>query len=281
LFSRKPALFSTRPPPLWAVMPLRFAETAVPGVFGIPGGNWGTAPGAPDSTWGYYVPQGQAMRRVDTSHVSDHLACLIQCLKPELALPWGFLVLQGSTAALVDVPYYSEELVEEIKGIAPGGVTHILFSHSDFIGMAEPDEWRKAFATVTRVAHPADVNKGSFEILLEGPGPWHVGDFRIDATPGHTQGSVVISSQSSSTSFGGDSMGFWEGRATGYPRMARFSCKEQAKSLRDFADNVPFFEFWFPGHGLPIRFESLEDRREQLYSVADELERAAPDVTAP
>mmetsp|Transcript_20607 Transcript_20607/g.56870 ORF Transcript_20607/g.56870 Transcript_20607/m.56870 type:complete len:286 (-) Transcript_20607:168-1025(-) len=258
-----------------------FARTAVPGILGIPGGSWGTAPESSDGLWGYYVPQGQAMRKVDTSHVSESLASLIQCLKPELALPWGFLIQQGEAAALVDVPYFSEDLVEKIKEVAPEGVTHIMFTHSDFIGMAEPDEWRKAFPAVTRVAHSADVSRGSFEVLLEGAGPWDIGGFRIDAAPGHTQGSIIISSRAKSTSFGGDSMGFWEGAPTGYPKMARFSCREQAKSLREFADRAPFFEFWFPGHGLPMRFESPEDRREQLYSAAAELERAVAHVSAP
>jgi len=258
-----------------------FAKTAVPSIFGIPGGNWGSAPGSLEGSWGYYVPQGQGMRKVDTSHVSDDLASLIQCLKPELALPWGFLIQLGKAAALVDVPYFSDDLVKKIEDVAPEGVSHILFTHSDFIGMAEPDEWRKAFGSVTRVAHSADVSKGSFEVLLEGTGPWHIGDFRIDAAPGHTQGSIIISSCSHSTSFGGDSMGFWEGVPTGYPKMARFSCKAQARSLRDFADTAPFFEFWFPGHGLPMRFANVQDRREQLRRAAAELERAAAHVSAP
>lgn len=258
-----------------------FMQTSVPGIFGIPGGNWGNASGSTDgSSWGYYVPQGQAMRKVDTSHVSEDLASLIKCLTPELALPWGFFVQQGEAAALVDVPYFSDDLVEKIKQVAPNGITHILFTHNDFIGMAEPDKWRKAFTSVTRVAHSADVNH-DMEIFLEGAGPWHIGDFRIDAVPGHTQGSIIISSQSLSTSFGGDSMGFWDGSPTGYPKMARFSCAEQARSLRKFADNAPFFEFWFPGHGLPMRFENLDDRREHLYKAAEELERLAPHVSAP
>lgn len=76
-------------------------------------------------------------------------------------------------------------------------------------------------------------------------------------------------------------MGFWEGRPTGYPKMARFSCRQQAKSLRVFADTAPFFEFWFPAHGLPLRFEDPEDRRRQLYKVAEELENSAAHVSAP
>eukprot|EP00401_Gymnodinium_catenatum_P018247 CAMPEP_0117555728 /NCGR_PEP_ID=MMETSP0784-20121206/51426_1 /TAXON_ID=39447 /ORGANISM="" /LENGTH=283 /DNA_ID=CAMNT_0005352947 /DNA_START=48 /DNA_END=899 /DNA_ORIENTATION=+ len=260
---------------------LSFVKTIVPGVLGIPGGRWASSPGSSDESWGYYVPQGVAMRRVDTSHVSDNLANLIKCLKPELALPWGFLLQQVEECVLVDVPYFSEELVEDVKNIAPGGIKYVMFTHSDFIGMAEPNEWRRAFPAVTRVAHSADAKSGSMEVLLEGAGPWHIGDLRIDGAPGHTEGSVIISSPALSTSFGGDSMGFWEGKPTGFAGMARFSCRQQAKSLRGFADRAPFFEFWFPGHGLPVHFKSQEDRREQLYRVAEDLERDAPHVSAP
>jgi len=254
--------------------------TAVPGVFGIPGGSWGSSPDKSGGQWGYYVPQGQGTRKVDTSHVSEELAGLIQCLTPELALPWGFLIVEGGTASLVDVPYFSEGLVEEISKVAPGGLANIFFTHSDFVGMAEPGNWSEACPRVKIVAHHADCIAEGITDKLDGAGPWHIGAYRIDAVPGHTEGSVVISSAARNVSFGGDSMGFWEGRPTGYPKMARHSCRRQAQSLRKIAD-APFFKFWLPGHGLPLQFECLEDRRRQLYAAAEELENLSASVSAP
>lgn len=252
-------------------------KTGAPGVLGIPGGQWGPAPDSSGRPWGYYVQDGEETRRVDTSYLSEDLACLIGDLKPELALPWGFLLQQGQSAVLVDPPHFSQELVEAVGAVAP--VTHILFTHVDFINMAEPEAWSKAIPGLVRVAHAADAGDRDFEVLLQGTGPWSVAGLRVDAAPGHTAGSVIVSSPTSGVSFGGDSMGFWEGRPTGFPKTARFSCAQQAASLRSFADEAPFCELWLPGHGLPVRFSSPEDRREQLYRVAEELE-AAPEVGA-
>ena len=264
--------------------------TSVEDIYGVPGGTWGTQ-ASHGGAWGYFVPQGpsqgQGMRKVDTSHVSEKLAGFIQCLEAELALPWGFLIKESDgTVTLVDAPYFSEQLVGKIKELAPNGLKHIFFTHSDFIGMAEPMEWRKVFPSAKIVAHKEDVLGGGAmesETLLEGLGPWHFGDYRIDAAPGHTKGSIIISSFPLSTSFGGDSMGFWEGAATGYPKMARYSCREQAKSLRSFSAAAPFFKFWFPGHGQPLVFADAAERHDHLIVAAEGLERAAvhDNVTAP
>ena len=259
-----------------------FMKTAVPGIYAIPGGEWDAVGGS----LGYYVPQGMGLpgrRQVDTSHVSQSLAHRIKCLDPDLRIPWGFLVDDENGVTLIDISYHSEDLVERIKKVAPGKALRIIFTHSDFLGVAETDNWRKSFETVRILAHEADaMGKGGIE-KLGGHGPWNVGNFQIHAAPGHTEGSLIVSSNSRNTTFGGDSAGVWQGKFTGFPEMARFSCKAQSMSLRGFADHAPFYKYWFPGHGLPTQFKSPAERKKLLYQVADDLEQASQsgEVSAP
>ena len=128
--------------------------------------------------------------------------------------------------ALIDVPYYSLDLAKRIKRVAQGKPLLIIFTHSDFLGVAEVDNWRNSFESVRIVAHDSDAMKGDVERLV-GNGPWQVGDFHIHAAPGHTEGSLIVSSRSRSTSFGGDSAGVWEGKLTGFPEMASAARRNQ------------------------------------------------------
>ena len=247
------------------------------------GGSWES----PSGTLGYFVSEEEEVRQVDTSHVSQSLASRIECLDLDLRLPLGYLV-NSQQVTLIDVPCYSEPLAERIRSLVSKELL-IIFTHYDFLAVAEPQKWRKAFEDVRIVAHSADVK--ALEDLgcaadverLEGPGPWDIGDFKIYMAAGHTEGSLIVSSESLSTSFGGDTAGCWEGKITGFPSMARFSCMAQAESLRTFADQAPFYRHWLPGHGRPMQFEDLEDRSKKLQQIADELEEASKsgEVAAP
>lgn len=54
-------------------------------------------------------------------------------MSPDSLGPWGYLVVRGDTAVLVDVPYHSNELEAAIRQHAPGGVSHLLLTHDDFV----------------------------------------------------------------------------------------------------------------------------------------------------
>ena len=260
-----------------------FLKTAVPEIFVIPGGSWES----PSGTLGYFVSEEKEVRQVDTSHVSQSLASRIKGLDLDLRLPLGFLV-NSEKVTLIDVPYYSDVLADRIRSLVSKELL-IIFTHYDFLAVAEVGKWRSAFEDVRIVAHSADVKAledlgGTVDVeRLEGLGPWDTGDYKIFMAAGHTEGSLIVSSESLSTSFGGDSAGCWEGKITGFPHMARFSCLAQAESLRSFADNAPFYQHWFPGHGRPMHFEDLEDRSKKLHQVANELEEASEsgEATAP
>lgn len=186
--------------------------------------------------------------------------------------PWGYMVMQGQHAILVDVPYYSSELVDEVRKLAPGGVTHILLTHDDFVQMSNHASWKLAFPGSIRVAYHTDCTPGSLEIELKGSGPWDVAGFHIDRVPGHSEGSVFYTSPEHSAVFTGDSIGFWEDKPTGFGFRCRFGRATQAKSLRAYARTSPFVKALLPSHGLPKYFEAAEELVSFFDAAAEGLE---------
>mmetsp|Transcript_63817 Transcript_63817/g.78039 ORF Transcript_63817/g.78039 Transcript_63817/m.78039 type:complete len:227 (-) Transcript_63817:245-925(-) len=182
--------------------------------------------------------------------------------------PWGYIVQRGESAVLVDVPYYSRELAEAVREYAPGGVSHLLLTHDDFVHMSDHARWRRAFPELIRVAHQADA--GSVEQILKGGGPWQVGEFEAHHVPGHSAGSVFYSHPELSAVFTGDSMGFWS-QPTGFPSHCRFGRDRQAASLRGFARNN-FLRAVLPGHGQPMYFEDREGWLEAFLQAARGLD---------
>eukprot|EP00931_Biecheleriopsis_adriatica_P076152 TRINITY_DN49894_c0_g1_i1.p1 TRINITY_DN49894_c0_g1~~TRINITY_DN49894_c0_g1_i1.p1 ORF type:complete len:115 (+),score=26.39 TRINITY_DN49894_c0_g1_i1:362-706(+) len=106
---------------------------------------------------------------------------------------------------------------------------------------------------------------------LEGRGPWEIAGFQVHHTPGHSPGSLFYTFTSLSTTFSGDSVGFWNGRVTEFPNHCRFSRELQAASLLDYASTVGFCSQLFPGHGQPMTFTSPEQRMETFYAAAAEF----------
>merc|ERR1712032_4745 len=88
--------------------------------------------------------------------------------------PWGYAVKNGDAMVLVDVPFFSQELAQTLQEEAPGGVSHILLTHDDFVHLSGHEKWKKAFPKAVRVAHSFDVVRGSIEQELVGYGPWEV-----------------------------------------------------------------------------------------------------------
>mmetsp|Transcript_115665 Transcript_115665/g.322229 ORF Transcript_115665/g.322229 Transcript_115665/m.322229 type:complete len:226 (+) Transcript_115665:58-735(+) len=202
-----------------------FVVAGIPGILRIPGRSWSGAPMAPDSLG-----------------------------------PWGYVVVQGSSAILVDVPYYSDDLADEVRRLAPDGVTHLLLTHDDFVRMSSHALWKLAFSDLVRVAHGADCARGSVEVELKGSGPWDVAGLRVDHVPGHSEGSVFYTSPDVSAVFTGDSIGLWGNQPTGFGAYCRFGRATQAKSLRGYARAAPFCKVLLPGHGLPAYFEDEQER---------------------
>ena len=95
-------------------------------------------------------------------------------LSPHSLGPWGYLVVRGDKAVLVDVPYHSKdspfwwnhhfwptvvsvwqpsfvkELEAAVRKHAPGGVSHLLLTHDDFVsrivvGFSAFGPWRSFF----------------------------------------------------------------------------------------------------------------------------------------
>lgn len=174
--------------------------------------------------------------------------------------PWGYMVVKGPSAILVDVPYYSDDLADEVRKLAPRGVSHLLLTHDDFVQMSSHASWKRAFPDAVRVAHHADCARGSVEMELCGRGPWDVAGFRIDHVPGHSEGSVFYTSPELSAVFTGDSIGLWQSQPTGFASHCRFGHAPQAESLRGYVRAAPFCKALLPGHGLPAYFEDEQER---------------------
>uniref|UniRef100_A0A7S1R4Z7 Metallo-beta-lactamase domain-containing protein n=1 Tax=Alexandrium catenella TaxID=2925 RepID=A0A7S1R4Z7_ALECA len=195
--------------------------------------------------------------------------------------PWGYAVMEGQSTALIDVPYYSEDLVKELKRIAPHGVSHLLFTHDDFVGMSRHASWKVAFPRAIRIAHSADCRpQGSLEVELSGSGPWEVAGLRAYHVPGHSKGSVFYASPGRSAVFTGDSAGLWDdlwgglwgGRPNGFGMFNRFGRANQAKSLRGYARSAPFCKAVLPGHGLPAYFKDERELAAFFEAAADSLD---------
>mmetsp|Transcript_5778 Transcript_5778/g.8126 ORF Transcript_5778/g.8126 Transcript_5778/m.8126 type:complete len:216 (-) Transcript_5778:175-822(-) len=190
-------------------------------------------------------------------------------LSPDSLGPWGYLVVRGDTAVLVDVPYHSNELEAAIRQHAPGGVSHLLLTHDDFVNMSNHTEWRRSFPDLVRVAHSGDT-RDPVEMELQGNGPWEVGDFRADHVPGHSRGSVFYSNSELSVVFTGDSLGFWS-KPTAFPAFCRFGRARLAASLRGFAASH-FHKHLLPGHGQAMYFTKKGPWQEAFEQAAKELE---------
>mmetsp|Transcript_65862 Transcript_65862/g.175402 ORF Transcript_65862/g.175402 Transcript_65862/m.175402 type:complete len:241 (-) Transcript_65862:129-851(-) len=194
--------------------------------------------------------------------------------------PWGYMVMQGQSAVLVDVPYHSEYLVKEVHRLAPHGVTHLLFTHDDFLWMSSHASWKAAFPDAIRVAHSADCWSDSLEVELEGSGPWDVAGLRAYHAPGHSKGSVFYASTEYSAVFTGDSIGLWDGiwgglwggKPTGFGLHSRFGRAAQARSLRSYAGTAPFCRAVLPGHGLPAYVEDERELGALFEAAADGLD---------
>jgi len=186
--------------------------------------------------------------------------------------PWGHIVMQGETAMLVDVPYYSEDLVKEVREVAPLGVTHLLFTHDDFVGMSGHASWKAAFPDAVRVACSTETPKGSMEVELTGSGPWDVAGFRVCYAPGHSRGSVFYALAERSAVLTGDGVGLWQGDATGFPSRNRFGRATQAESLRRYARTAAFTRAVLPSHGLPAYFQDEQELQAFFEVAADGLD---------
>ncbi|CAK9111198.1 Oxygen-insensitive NAD(P)H nitroreductase [Durusdinium trenchii] len=186
--------------------------------------------------------------------------------------PWGYVVLQEDAATLVDPPYFSQdwELATQIREIAPKGVSHILLTHDDFVGMSGHEQWHQEFdQQPLRVAHRADCH--GLELQLDGPGPWKVGDFDVYHVPGHSAGSLFYALPKLSAIFTGDSLGDWSG-PTGFPQHCRFGRSRQAASLRGFAKHAGSWQAVLPGHGKPMYFQKEAQWLEAINQAARGLE---------
>jgi len=193
-------------------------------------------------------------------------------LSPSGLGPWGYMVTRGPSAILVDVPLYSDDLAAEVCKFAPGGVSHLFLTHDDFVGMSNHASWKQAFPDAVRVAHSEDCAKGSVEVLLSGSGPWEVAGFRVDHVPGHSAGSLFYACPELEAVFTGDSIGLWQGRATGFGAYCRFGRGTQARSLRGYARAVPFCLALLPGHGLPQYFEDQQEFQSFFDAAAEGLD---------
>ncbi|CAE7565966.1 nfnB [Symbiodinium sp. CCMP2456] len=188
--------------------------------------------------------------------------------------PWGHMcLLEDGKVILVDVPYYSPDLAAEVRRQGPGGLSHILLTHDDFVGLSDHGTWKRNFPEVVRVAHVSDCKYDDLEMKLSGNGPWDLGVAGLTAyhAPGHSEGSVFYASSKLSALFTGDSFGFWSA-PTGFPRFARFGRARQAASLRGFARQAPFLPAVLPSHGDPMYFENAAQREEAFNLAASELE---------
>ena len=184
--------------------------------------------------------------------------------------PWGYVVIEEDSAVLVDVPYYSQELAQEIQKYAPKGLKYILLTHDDFVGMSSYVEWKKAFGGQPLcVAHHADAR--GMDIVLDGPGPWEVGNFEVHHVPGHSAGSVFYMHRDLSAVFTGDSFGDFYG-PTGFPSHCRFGRDRQAANLRSFAKKVDFARHILPSHGQPMFFKDQQERLQSFEQAASGLE---------
>jgi len=184
--------------------------------------------------------------------------------------PWGHVVFEEDSAVLVDVPYFSEELAQEIRKRAPKGLKYILLTHDDFVRMSPYKEWKSAFAgQASSVAHHIDAQ--DMDILLDGAGPWKVGNFEVHYTPGHSAGHVFYMHRGLSAVFTGDSFADFHG-PTGFPRFCHFALGSQAASLRGFAEHIDFVHHVLPSHGLPMSFEDQPERLKAFEEAAADLD---------
>ncbi|CAE7530541.1 nfnB [Symbiodinium pilosum] len=181
-------------------------------------------------------------------------------------------VLPNKKAVLVDVPYYSPELAAEVRRQAPGGLSHLLLTHDDFVGMSSHGQWKRDFPELVRVAHSDDCRGQGLEAELSGRGPWELGvGLQAYHLPGHSAGSLFFASPELSALFTGDSLGFWSA-PTGFPAFCRFGRARQAASLRGFARDGPFLQAVLPSHGDPMYFDNDHQRQEAFNQAASELE---------
>ena len=186
--------------------------------------------------------------------------------------PFGHVVFEEDSAVLVDVPYFSEKLAQEIKKHARKGLTHILLTHDDFVFMSRCDKWKMAFdGQPSCVAHHKDAT--GMDVVLDGPGPWKVGNFEVYHAPGHSAGSVFYMHRRLSVVFTGDSFADYGG-PTGFPDRCHFGLDSQAASLRGFAKSIDFAHHILPSHGQAMSFKDQSERLEAF-------ERAAADLDCP
>ena len=186
--------------------------------------------------------------------------------------PFGYVIFEEDSAVLVDPPFFSKDLAKEIQKLAPNGLTHVFLTHDDFVGMSGYADWRRAFGGQPKaVLHHKDCRGAGIDTVLQGAGPWEVGNFEVYHTPGHSAGSVFYMHRGLSAVFTGDSFADFHG-PTGFPSQNRFGRGSQAASLRNFAETVDFAHHIMPSHGQPMSFKDEKERLEAFRHAAAGLD---------
>mmetsp|Transcript_46219 Transcript_46219/g.124106 ORF Transcript_46219/g.124106 Transcript_46219/m.124106 type:complete len:248 (-) Transcript_46219:95-838(-) len=184
---------------------------------------------------------------------------LREAISPTSLGPWGYVIIQGQSATLVDAPYYSEDLAEEVRRLAPLGVTHLVYTQEDLVAARGHASWKAAFPGSITVAHCAERPKASVDMRLSGFGPWDVNGFlRACYVPGgcDSKGSVFYASPEHSAVFTGESFGLWFGARS---RSGRSAEAETARTCLRTALFDPFCGCFLPRRGLPAYFRDAQE----------------------
>eukprot|EP00898_Chlorokybus_atmophyticus_P005118 jgi/Chlat1/5607/Chrsp369S05379 len=175
----------------------------------------------------------------------------------------AYLITRQGGNVLVDVPRFAAPLVKRVREM--GGIEWIFLSHKDDVG--EHEEWAKEFGC-KRIIHAEEVrlNRSKIEWVLEGEGPWPLGDdIDIIFTPGHTEGSCCLLYKPGQMLFTGDSLAKSErrgGTLSIFRDFNWYSVDVQLRSIRVMLD-LPF-TWVLPGHGRRMQFASVEDKNANI-----------------
>eukprot|EP00597_Dinobryon_sp_UTEXLB2267_P004159 CAMPEP_0170061968 /NCGR_PEP_ID=MMETSP0019_2-20121128/3360_1 /TAXON_ID=98059 /ORGANISM="Dinobryon sp., Strain UTEXLB2267" /LENGTH=328 /DNA_ID=CAMNT_0010267977 /DNA_START=43 /DNA_END=1029 /DNA_ORIENTATION=- len=199
-----------------------------------------------------------------------------------------YMIRRPGGNVMIDSPRFNSKLADNIE--SQGGLALIILTHKDDV--ADHLKWKARFPSAQRVIHRADVTRESSgcEVLLEGSGPWTpftAGDVTIHHTPGHTAGSLCIlyspqsvnningieSPSSEAVLFTGDHVGYSveRGLLDGFKSYNHGNVLAQLQSIELLQEWD--FLWLLPGHGRMIRFESLEEKNENILRAVEYFKR--------
>mmetsp|Transcript_26357 Transcript_26357/g.82061 ORF Transcript_26357/g.82061 Transcript_26357/m.82061 type:complete len:392 (-) Transcript_26357:127-1302(-) len=175
----------------------------------------------------------------------------------------SWLVRQGDLNIVVDAPRYNSKLGAAVERLCGGAPDLMLLTHMDDV--ADHNEWKARWPSMTRVMHAADIH---------GPDHWPHVDMRsvelqisADATlapgveaistPGHSRGSLCF--LVGDNLFTGDHLAYVAhlGRLDGFPRTG-WDLQLQSDSMR----KLKAYEWstLYPGHG---RWKAFAERAQR------------------